>query len=130
MVKACEIWKTGFMLKLFIRSARIPEKVWLVRNTSFSTSRDTFSTVPGFFNPSACLRSRNDAFRDWRAADTGFSVKKASGFDSMANDIVLGRAYQTKGVPSAGVKKVSLQRPKTELLLGRGDGIWRRIFGE
>lgn len=38
--------------------------------------------MPGFLRPSACRRSRNDAWSDERAEDIGFSVRKVSGFDS------------------------------------------------
>jgi hypothetical protein len=111
------------MLKLFIKSARMPEKVWLLRNTSFKTSRERFSTVPGFLRPSACRRSRNDAWSDERADDIGFSVRKASGLDSataVVDDIGwFGGDKQIK-IPGAAVKMAQKKPVILHRQLGQG----------
>lgn len=77
------------MLKLLERSARIPEKRKLFRNTSFRTSREIFSMVPGLVKPRVALRS-------WKVSDSvvmadtmGFSVTN-EGVLSMKIDIVVG----------------------------------------
>lgn len=91
MANECEVWNIGSMLKLFERSARMPEKRKLFKNTSFRTSREIFSIVPGFVKPRVALRS-------WKFSESveivcviGFSVtNEGSIVLSMMSDIAAG----------------------------------------
>lgn len=56
----CETWKSGAMLKTFVRSARTPVNMWLLRKASRCTSRESVSMVPGLDRPSLALRSEKE----------------------------------------------------------------------
>jgi len=68
--KAWLIWKSGDIEKLLLSSARKPEKVWLVRNTSLCTSFEMLSTVPGLLSPRAALRSWKDLYVSRKTSKT------------------------------------------------------------
>lgn len=85
------------MLKFLDRSARMPEKRKLFKNTSFRTSREMFSIVPGLVRPSVALRSWKVSESVVMADTMGFSVTN-EGVLSMMIDIVVGCQEKNCGV--------------------------------
>lgn len=85
------------MLKFLDRSARMPEKRKLFKNTSFRTSREMFSMVPGLVRPSVALRSWKVSESVVMADTMGFSVTN-EGVLSMMIDIVVGVSGKNCGV--------------------------------
>lgn len=60
-------------------SARNPVNMWLVRNTSFNTSLEMFSTVPGLVRPRVARRSWKDWLSDPKSEVIGFPAKEEEG---------------------------------------------------
>ena len=79
----------GFMLKIFVRSARTPVNMWLVRKVSRWTSRDKFSMVPGLDRPSLALLSEKELRASPTIAATGL-VKKMDCNESMVAEAMAG----------------------------------------
>ena len=65
------------MLKALVKSARMPVKVELFRNTSRWTSFETPSVVPGFDKPRASLLSENDVYASFTMPQTPLLVDDA-----------------------------------------------------
>lgn len=89
MDRECEIWNIGATLNAFVISARSPEKLWLLRNTSRWTSFAIPSMVPGFDNPNASLRSWNPIYVLANRWTTAFSVKKLRGSLSFSENVAM-----------------------------------------
>lgn len=89
------------MEKDFAISARRPEKAWLVRNTSRSTSLEMVSTEPGFDRPSASLRSWNDVKTSDRRWTMALDVKyeSVSSLFSDESAAIVAKCDQGKGQP-------------------------------
>lgn len=77
MDRACDTWNIGAMLIDFVRSARRPEKLRLLRKTPLWTSLATFSTAPGFDKPNASRFSEKAAYRSFSLNESGFLVMKS-----------------------------------------------------
>lgn len=79
MANAWETLKRGDMLKTFVRSARSPVNMKFDSRTSFWTSREIFSTVPGFDSPKASLRSEKTWYESLNVDTRGLSPIKDNG---------------------------------------------------
>lgn len=92
MEKACDTRNRGDMPKTLVRSARRPVNMKLDSRTSFCTSREMLSRVPGLGRPRAALRSENEVYASLKAAATELSVRKegkARESDIMKSDEIL-----------------------------------------
>lgn len=64
-----------------VKSALKPVNIAFDRNTSFCTSRAIFSTVPGFDNPRAALRSEKEEYmsRNTFTREFSFAIEGRKG---------------------------------------------------
>src|SRR3569833_747530 len=86
MANWCETWNRGLMLKTFVRSARMPVNMKLLRRRSRCISWDTFSTLPGMGRLSLARRSEKDARASEMVATSALLRRKASGDESDDED--------------------------------------------
>lgn len=75
MVKACDIRKSGDTPKTLVISARRPVNMKLANRTSFCTSRETFSMVPGLGRPKSLLLTENESYVSLTTEAMALSVR-------------------------------------------------------